>query len=77
MQNNLGEQRDHIIHNLEVLNHKVERQMSWWFIFTSGMISGVGFVIGSSILAAIILGILSQLFGDWPLLSTVFSRTVR
>lgn len=70
MQGNLGEQRDHIIHNLEILNGKVERQMSWGFIFTSGLISGVGFVVGSSILAAIVLGILSQVFGDVPLIGT-------
>lgn len=73
MSENLMEQRDHIIHNLEILNAKVARQMSFRFIFITGMISGLGFVVGTTVIGAIALGILSQLFGDVPVVRDLFS----
>lgn len=62
------EQRDHIIENLERLNSNVARQLSVRHIFMTGMIYGVGFVIGSSILAAVVVGILSPILDDIPFL---------
>ena len=57
-------QRDHIIRNLEVLNERVERQMSLWHVFRNGIIYGVGFIAGSTVLTAIVVSIVLRFFGD-------------
>ncbi|MCE9644124.1 hypothetical protein K8Q93_02710 [Candidatus Parcubacteria bacterium] len=55
-------QRDHIIHNLEKLNEQVESQASVWRVLRNGMIYGVGFVVGSTILTAVIASIVLRFF---------------
>lgn len=62
MEHNLGEQREEIIHKLEILNAQVRQQMSIWFVFRNGLIYGVGFIIGSTILTAIIVTFILQFF---------------
>lgn len=63
----LGEQRDRIIEQLELLNQKMVRQNSVKHIFMKGIIYGLGFFIGSAVIATIAFGLLSPLFGniDW------------
>ncbi|MDO8604826.1 MAG: hypothetical protein Q7K40_05555 [bacterium] len=58
------QQRDKIIEQLEALNKKIARQLSIKHIFTMGVIYGVGFFVGSAILATIVLGILGPIFGN-------------
>ncbi len=48
------EQHKQIIDQLESLNEKIARQNSWRHIFTAALVYGVGFVIGSTILASIL-----------------------
>jgi hypothetical protein len=64
---NIEEQRDTIIDQLEMLNTKMAQQNSIKHIFLTGVIYGVGFFIGSVILATIAFGITSPFFGkiDW------------
>ena len=70
----LEEQRDKIIQELETLNAKVARQNSVGFIFMTGIIYGVGFVVGSAILATLTLGFLLPLFSDIPWIRDTFMR---
>ncbi len=55
-------QRDHIIHNLEKLNIQVERQASVWHVFRNGIIYGVGFIVGSTVVTAIVVSIVLRFF---------------
>ena len=71
---NLGEQREEIIAQLEVLNKAVARQNSVRHIFMTGIIYGIGFVVGSVILATIVLGILVPFVQDIPWLADTFER---
>jgi hypothetical protein len=57
-------QRDKIIEQLEQLNAKLEKQGRVRYQLREGIIKGVGFFIGSAILATILLGILGPIFGD-------------
>lgn len=63
----LENQRDKIIEQLEELNIKIEQQSSVKYLLTTGIIYGIGFFIGSAILATIVLGILGPIFGkiEW------------
>ncbi len=63
----LENQRDKIIEQLEILNVKIDRQNSAKQILKMGIIYGIGFFIGSAILATIALGVLGPIFGkiEW------------
>ncbi len=63
----IEEQRDTIIAQLEMLNAKMKQQGSVRHIFVTGVIYGVGFFIGSAIIATIAFGVLSPWIGkiDW------------
>ena len=61
------EQHEHhekILLQLEHLNNRLERQGMIRYQFREGIIKGIGFFIGSAILATILLGILGPIFGD-------------
>lgn len=60
-------QQDKIIEQLETLNDKMAEQNTIKRIFVTGIIYGVGFFIGSAIIATIAFGVLSPWFGkiDW------------
>ena len=61
------EQRDKIIEELKELNVKMSRQNSVGHILMTGVIYGVGFFIGSVVIATIAFGLLSPWVGqiDW------------
>lgn len=63
----IEKQQDKIIEQLETLNEKMAEQNKVRRIFVTGIIYGVGFFIGSAIIATIAFGILSPWFGkiDW------------
>lgn len=60
-------QREKIVVELEALNEKIDRQMSIGRIFGTGVIYGVGFFIGSVIIASIAFSIFAPWVGqiDW------------
>ncbi|MFA5997268.1 MAG: hypothetical protein WC791_02140 [Candidatus Paceibacterota bacterium] len=58
-------QEDKILLQLVSLNEKIAKQISFKHIFYTGIIYGLGVVIGSAILATIALGIL------WPYISQI------
>ena len=57
-------QRDKLIEQLEKLNTKMERQGMMRYQLREGILKGVGFFIGSAIIATILLGILGPIFAD-------------
>ena len=54
---------DDIVEQLKMLNNKAERQSSIRRIFITGIIYGVGFFVGSAIIATIALGIFGPILG--------------
>ncbi|MDO8518091.1 MAG: hypothetical protein Q7S26_02265 [bacterium] len=68
----LGDQRDKIIENLEMLNKQVVRQNSLVRMLWIGIIYGIGFFIGSAIIATIAFGILGPWFGQIPWIRNAF-----
>ena len=68
----MDNQRDKIIEHLEVLNRQVARQNSFAHMFVVGIIYGVGFFVGSAIIATIAFGILGPWFGQIPWIRNAF-----
>lgn len=58
------DQRDRIIEHLEILNKQIARQNSFGRMFFVGVIYGIGFFVGSAIIATIALGILGPWFAN-------------
>lgn len=67
MEPNIEDAQSKIIHQLEMVNEKLTKQNSIKHIFITGIVYGVGFFIGSAILATIALGILGPWLGkiEW------------
>lgn len=59
----IDNQRDKIIEQLEALNVKLEKQISIKNILFTGVIYGIGFFVGSAIIATIVLGMFGPVFG--------------
>lgn len=57
-------QTDKIVVHLEALNKKISKQLSIRFILFTGIIYGIGFFIGSAILATIVLGIVGPTIAE-------------
>ncbi len=53
-----------IISHLKVLIEQTKRQMSVWHVFRNGVIYGIGFIIGSTVLTALVVSVGLQFFGD-------------
>lgn len=61
-----------IIEQLERLNAQVSRQNSIRRVFCVGVIYGIGFFVGSAIIATIALGIFGPYFGQIPWVRNAF-----
>ena len=68
------EQRDVITEQLQMLNAKIAEQNSVKHIFMKGIIYGIGFFIGSAIIATIALGTLSPWLAKIDWVRTTFER---
>jgi hypothetical protein len=55
------DQMQQLIEHLDALNARLARQYSFRHMFVSGVLYGIGFFVGSAIIATIALGI----FGPW------------
>ncbi len=67
MQTDLQDEQSKIIAQLELLNAKIDKQNSIRHVFGMAIIYGIGFFVGSAIIATIAFGILSPWIGqiDW------------
>ncbi len=63
---------DKIIERLDMLNKQVARQNSLGRMFLVGIIYGVGFFVGSAIIATIALGILGPWFAQFSWIHNAF-----
>jgi hypothetical protein len=61
-------QNDKLIENLEELNKKIELQNSLPRTLVIGIIHGVGFIVGTSILAALFIGTFVKFAGNMPII---------
>ncbi len=71
---NIEDQNNKIIKQLEILNSGIERRNSIKYILGTGIIYGVGFFIGSAILATIALGIFGPMIGQISWIGENFER---
>lgn len=65
-----------IIGQLEALNRQVARQNSLGRMFFVGIIYGIGFFVGSAIIATIAFGILGPWFGQFEWIRSAFETGV-
>ncbi|MDO8604824.1 MAG: hypothetical protein Q7K40_05545 [bacterium] len=67
-------QRDEMIDQLEALNAKLAKQLEIKRIFLTGIIYGVGFFLGSAIIATIALGVFGPTVAKIPWVQENFER---
>jgi hypothetical protein len=60
-----------VVDHLEVLNKNVELQMSLWYAFRNGVMYGIGFVIGSTVLTAFVVSFVLTFMSN-----TVFAEAI-
>jgi hypothetical protein len=65
-----------IVENLEELNESLASQNSAKSFLVKGMLYGVGFVVGSTILAAILFSVLNIVLGDVPIIGKFISDSL-
>lgn len=68
------EQHQQIINQLEGLNEKLARQNSWRHVFAASLVYGVGFVIGSTILASILASAFLPLLQKAPFMHALLTH---
>ena len=68
----LEKQRSEIIEQLEIANRHLAKQNSLRQIFFVGIINGIGFFIGSAILATIVLGIFGPYVAHIPWVHDIY-----
>jgi hypothetical protein len=71
------EQRDEIIVELKGVNEKLRVQNSYLHMFVVGIVYGIGFVVGSAVIATILLGALGPWIGQIPWVRTAFEAGVQ
>lgn len=70
----LDNQRDKILEQLQALNLKIAKQLAVKQIFLTGIIYGIGFFVGSAILATIALGVFGPMVAKIPWVQENFER---
>lgn len=70
----IEDERDAMLEQLVILNAKIAQQNSISRIFFTGIVYGIGFFVGSAILATISLGILSPWLAEVDWIRDTFDR---
>lgn len=70
----LGTHESEILSELRTINARLEWQNSLLHMLWSGLVYGIGFVIGSAILATIIIGIFGPIVAHIPLVNSAFTQ---
>ncbi len=68
----IEDQHEKIIQHLDLLNRQVARQNSLGRMFVVGIIYGIGFFVGSAILATVALGVLGPWFAKISWIRSAF-----
>ena len=68
------DQHEKIIEQLKLLNKQVAKTNSFSRMLVIGIMYGIGFVIGSAILATLALGFFAPLFTDIPWIRASFEK---
>lgn len=63
-----------LLAELQTLNGNISRQLSVRRIFFTGIVYGIGFFLGSAVLAVIALGIFGPMIGSIPWVEETFHR---
>jgi hypothetical protein len=74
MKNKKNQETEKLNKNIKDLTAKIERSNSFWFVLLRGLAMGAGTAIGASIIAALLIGILSKTIktvGDVPILNKI------
>lgn len=66
------DEQQELIEEMSELKEEVAQQNSLSWMFVRGMVYGVGFVVGSAIIATILLGLLGPWFADIPWVRDTF-----
>ncbi len=69
-----GEKSDPILEQLRHLNAELSQQNSLRQRFLTGIVYGVGFILGSAILATIVIGLAAPLVANIPWVQELFLR---
>ena len=64
-------QRDKIVQHLAELNRNIEHQMSMLHVLRNGIIYGVGFVLGSTVLTTLVLSFVLSFFPESTLAQVI------
>ena len=68
----MDEHGERIVEHLDMLNRKIAKQHSFFRIFLVGITYGIGFFLGSAIIATIALGVFGPWFADIPWIRNSF-----
>jgi hypothetical protein len=60
------DQLQQLIEHLDALNARLARQYSFRHMFVSGVLYGIGFVVGSAIIATVAIGVFGPYFARIP-----------
>jgi hypothetical protein len=71
------EQSGEMLAELKTINKSLKKQNSFLHIFWTGIVYGIGFIVGSAILATIILGLFGPLIGQIPWIRDAFVNGVQ
>lgn len=66
--------QEELISELKSLNETIRKQQTVFYLLRKGMLNGIGLVIGTSILAGIVISSLVYLFGDVPYIGSVVEQ---
>ena len=72
-------ERVSIVTRIEELNANVEKQMSVWYVFRNGIIYGIGFIIGSTVLTTLVISFVLTFFSHTVVADVImwFARSGR
>ena len=69
----LGAQEREVLGELRAINARLARQNSLVHMLWSGLVYGIGFFIGSAIVATILIGIFGPLLARIPIVNSAFT----
>ena len=69
----MDQEQNTIIGQLQMLHKEVAKQNSLSWMFLTGIVYGIGFFIGSAIIATIALGVLGPWIGEIPWVQNAFT----